>query len=158
MSVLKQNIIKVIAGVAFLATTAITAHLSLSEVTVTNTGLPNVPDSISVVNLKAVGENIYEPIRAHFNYPIYVSSAFRSQKVNTAVGGAMQSQHIRGEALDLDPKVYGHITNQELWQFVKDSLIFDQLIMEGGSRGWVHISYKKERRKNRRQAFKIDNP
>ncbi|MHB9003513.1 MAG: D-Ala-D-Ala carboxypeptidase family metallohydrolase [Coriobacteriia bacterium] len=158
MSYITNNIGKLIAGVALTATLAITAHLSLNEVTVTNTGLPNNPDSIAVVNLKAVGENIYEPVRAHFNSPVYVSSAFRCQKVNTAVGGAMRSQHLRGEALDLDPKVYGHLTNQALWQFVKDSLVFDQLIMEGGSRGWVHISYKKERAKNRHQAFKIDNP
>ena len=158
MSILKQNIIKVIAGVALVATTAITAHLSLQEVTVTNTGLSNVPDSVAIENLKQIGQHIYEPVRAHFHYPVYVSSAFRNQKVNTAVGGAMRSQHLKGEAFDLDPKVYGHLTNQELWQFVKDSLIFDQLIMEGGSRGWVHISYRKERKKNRHQAFKIDNP
>jgi hypothetical protein len=127
---------------------AISAHLTLKELTRTDTGLTNIPDSIAIENLRAVAKNIYEPCRRHFGRPIYISSAYRSIEVNRAVGGTMNSQHLRGEALDLVPNVWGGLTNEELFCFIRDSLIFDQLIMENG---WVHVSYS--RVKNRRQIL-----
>ena len=50
-----------------------------------------------------------------------------------------------GEALDLDADVYGRITNADIFNFVKDNLVWDQMIWEFGDDeepNWVHISYK----------------
>jgi hypothetical protein len=58
-----------------------------------------------------------------------------------------------GEALDLDADVFGRITNADIFNFVKDNLIWDQMIWEFGDDeepNWVHISYKSVGR-NRKQ-------
>ena len=58
-----------------------------------------------------------------------------------------------GEALDLDADVFGRITNADIFNFVKDNLVWDQMIWEFGNDeepNWVHISYKSVGR-NRKQ-------
>ena len=58
-----------------------------------------------------------------------------------------------GEALDLDADVFGRITNADIFNFVKDNLVWDQMIWEFGDDeepNWVHISYKSVGR-NRKQ-------
>ena len=50
-----------------------------------------------------------------------------------------------GEALDLDADVFGRITNADIFNFVKDNLVWDQMIWEFGDDeepNWGHISYK----------------
>jgi zinc D-Ala-D-Ala carboxypeptidase len=148
----KAGIVSVVAATVIY----ITAHLTMKEATVTNTGLPNVPDSIQIVNIKNTSLAIYEPCCRHFNCEIYISSFFRCVKVNTAVGGAMNSQHKKGEACDMCPMYGCKIKNKDLFNFIRDSLQFDQLIMEGGPNGWIHASYRKG--KNRHQYFSIKNP
>jgi len=150
-----NNIKKILIGIGIIAA-SITAHLTYKEATVTNTGLPNIPDSIALVNIKITAEKVYEPCRNHFKHAIYIGSFYRSEMVNRAVGGQRFSQHVKGEAMDMDADRWGGLTNQDLYNFIRDSLIFDQLIMEGGPNGWVHVSYSSKR--NRHQAFYINKP
>lgn len=138
-------------GVVTIGIIMLTQHVSLNEATITSTGLPNKPDSQAIENLKLVLNAIYEPCRRHFGRPIYISSAYRCKEVNEAVGGSQTSQHLKGQAIDLDPKVWGGLTTIQLFYFILDSLDFDQCILEGGVNGWVHVSYTKN--KNRKQAL-----
>jgi zinc D-Ala-D-Ala carboxypeptidase len=138
----------------------ISKNLSLSEVTKSNTakrrGISNEPSIEHLESLKAVAENIFQPIREEFMCPIFVSSGYRSEALNDAIGGSKTSQHSKGEALDLDADVYGVITNADIFNFALDRLDFDQLIWEFGTDenpDWVHISYKKDSR-NRHQVLK----
>lgn len=58
---------------------------------------------------------ILEELRSHFNAPIKISSAYRCEKHNKAVGGASNSQHVKGNAVDIvvsgiPPRhVYAHL-------------------------------------------------
>ena len=135
-------------------------NLSLSEVTKSNTakrrGISNEPSIEHLESLKAVAENIFQPIREEFMCPIFISSGYRSEALNEAIGGSKTSQHSKGEALDLDADVYCVITNADIFHFALDRLDFDQLIWEFGTDenpDWVHISYKKDSR-NRHQVLK----
>jgi hypothetical protein len=135
-------------------------NLSLAEVTKSATakrrGIANEPTIDHLESLKAVAENIFQPIREEFMCPVFVSSGYRSEALNEAIGGSKTSQHSKGEALDLDADVYGVITNSDIFNFVLDRLDFDQLIWEFGTDenpDWVHISFKKEGR-NRMQVLK----
>ena len=135
-------------------------NLSLAEVTKSATakrqGIANEPTIDHLESLKAVAENIFQPIREEFMCPIFISSGYRSEALNEAIGGSKTSQHSKGEALDLDADVYGVITNADIFNFVLDRLEFDQLIWEFGTDenpDWVHISFKKEGR-NRMQVLK----
>jgi zinc D-Ala-D-Ala carboxypeptidase len=133
-------------------------NLTLKEVTKSDTanrlGIDNTPEEFDIKNLRAIAEEVFQPLRDHFGVPLFVSSGFRSKKLNKAIGGSKYSQHMVGEALDIDADVYGRVTNRELFRFIKENLIFDQLIWEFGdddTPNWVHVSYK-EKGQNRKQV------
>ena len=133
-------------------------NLTLKEVTKSDTanrlGIDNTPEEFDIKNLRAIAEEVFQPLRDHFGVPLFVSSGFRSKKLNKAIGGSKYSQHMVGEALDIDADVYGRVTNRELFMFIKENLIFDQLIWEFGdddTPNWVHVSYK-DKGQNRKQV------
>jgi zinc D-Ala-D-Ala carboxypeptidase len=124
----------------------ISKHLTLAELTRSESakrlGISNMPTQEHIENLKELAENIFEPIRKHFGQPIYISSGYRSQKLNAAIGGAINSQHNRGMAIDIDMDGTD-IKNSVIFDYAK-TLPFDQLIWEFGTKDnpdWVHISY-----------------
>jgi zinc D-Ala-D-Ala carboxypeptidase len=137
-------------------------HLLLEEVIKSDTakrlGISNQPTPEHINNLKLVAEKIFEPIRNHFKKPIFVSSGYRSKELNAATPGASTtSQHSSGEALDLDQdSMKTGITNKMVFDFIKDNLVFDQLIWEFGTDSnpdWVHVSYESTG-KQRKQILK----
>ena len=134
-------------------------NLSLSEVIKSNTaikhGIDNNPTEEHLENLKAIAQDVFQPVREHFGKPIYVSSGYRSKALNKRIGGSSISQHSKGQALDLDAHVFGGLTNAELFAYIAEWIVFDQLIWEfgdGTEPDWVHVSYKKEG-KNRGQKL-----
>ena len=123
-------------------------NLSLREctrsITASRLGLKNEPSEKVIANLKLIAENVFQPLRDHFEVPIYVSSGYRSPRLNSTIGGSATSQHCKGRALDLDADVFGRVTNAEIFHYIKDCLDFDQLIWEFGddsNPAWVHVSY-----------------
>lgn len=109
-------------------------------------GIKNIPTEQHIKNLKLLAENIFEPIRKNFRVPIRISSGYRNQALNHAIGGSINSMHCTGEAIDIDMdgNSYG-ISNKNIFDFIKNNINFDQLIWEFGDKNnpdWVHISYK----------------
>lgn len=125
-------------------------NLSLKEVTKSSTaikyGIKNEPSIEHLENLKALAENVFQPVREHFGVPIAVTSGYRSGALNDVIGGSATSQHCKGQALDLDADVFGGITNADIFNYVREHIDFDQLIWEFGTNenpAWVHVSYNK---------------
>ena len=124
-------------------------HLSLAEVTRSETakrrGISNTPTDAHLANFKILAEKIFEPIRNHFGKPIHISSGYRSDALNKAVKGSKSSQHCKGEAIDIDMDGNSNgITNKMIFDYIKDNLVFDQMIWEFGNESnpdWVHVSY-----------------
>lgn len=128
-------------------------HFSLAEAMASNVastyGIDNTPPDHVVPRLTFVAETILERIRAQYRTPIAYDgklSWYRSPALNRhpKIGGAKDSQHVTGEAVDVE--VPG-VSNIELAYFVRDHLDFDQLILENWdgvtpSSGWVHVSAK----------------
>lgn len=80
----------------------LTPHFTLEEMTVTKTGLENVPNVTQTNQLRILCRDILEPIRDLGKCsPIIVNSAYRSPAVNKAVGGVPSSQHLLGQAADI---------------------------------------------------------
>lgn len=134
-------------------------NLALAEVmrseTAKRKGISNMPTPEHIENFKLLAENIFQPIREHFGVPIILSSGYRSKELNTAVGGALSSQHCTGEAIDIDMDGTT-VKNAEVFNFIKDNLNFDQLIWEFGTDSnpdWVHVSYESTG-KQRKQILK----
>ena len=136
----------------------ISAHISYKEATASQTatrkGISNDPNADQLKNMQEVAYTIFEPVRAHFGKPIFISSFFRSPDLNTAIGGSSTSQHCKGEAIDIDGDRTG-VSNKEIFDYIRKHLVFDQLIWEFGddnSPNWVHVSYTNER-ENRKQVL-----
>jgi hypothetical protein len=108
-------------------------------------GIDNTPNEAQLENMKRVSDKVIEPILSHFPMA-FVSSFFRSEKLNKKIGGAKNSQHMTGEAVDIDSP--DNKANLDIFNFVKDYLTFDQLILEApdasGVPSWVHISLKEK--------------
>ena len=133
----------------------VSKNISYAEATRSDTakrlGIDNTPDAEQLENMKRVAENVFQPLREHFGCPIYVSSFFRSEALNRAIGGSSSSTHMKGEAMDLDADVYGKISNGVIFHYIKDNLEFDQLIWEfgdGKNPDWVHVSLSRNNNRN----------
>lgn len=139
-------------------------NLSLTEMIISaegkRKGISNLPTEEHTSNMKKLAINVFQPIREHFNHPIHISSGYRSSSLNKALKGSKTSQHCSGEAMDIDMDG-SSITNKQIFDFIKDSLIFDQLIWEFGTNNnpdWVHVSYEStgKQRKQILKAIKIN--
>jgi len=129
----------------------ISKHISWHEGTYSRTGerrnLDNTPNEEQLKCMKEVAENLFEPLREWVGGPIKINSFFRGEPVNTAIGGSRKSQHMKGQAIDIDD-TFGHKTNAEMYYYIKDNLDFDQIIWEFGTDknpNWLHISWVSHR-------------
>lgn len=120
----------------------LTAHFSLEEMTRSETAIRkgidnNAPaDILDNLTFTAMG---LERIRSRLGKPIYISSAYRSPKLNAAVGGSATSDHMQGLAADFTCPEYGSPRDVcKAIQRWKDEIGYDKLIYEGD---WVHISF-----------------
>lgn len=147
----------------------ISKHISKKEatrsVTAMRLGIDNTPGDYEIQNMEIIAREIFEPLRKAAGGPIKINSMFRCDALNTAIGGSSKSQHVQGRAMDLDD-TYGHMTNAEMYNYIKENLDFDQMIWEFGTDpsepnanpDWVHVSYVDEdsNRKRCLQAYKED--
>ena len=125
----------------------ISEHISYKEgvysITATRLGVENIPNDEQLNNMELLAEKVFEPIREWVGGPIKVNSFFRGLKLNTAIGGSKKSQHMKGQAIDIDD-TFGLATNAEMYHWIKENLDFDQLIWEFGdddNPNWLHVSY-----------------
>lgn len=122
-------------------------NLTLEEVIKSNTAkrlnIDNTPTEEHLYNLQILAERLFQPIRNHFDVPIYISSGYRSRELNKALKGSKTSFHVKGMAIDIDQAGRGVITNKEIFYFIKDNLEFSELIWEfgGDQPDWVHVAY-----------------
>jgi len=134
----------------------ISKHISWKEGTYSRTGerrgLENIPNEDQIKCMKEIAENIFEPLRAYVGGPVKINSFFRGESVNTVIGGSERSQHMKGQAMDIDD-TFGHKTNAEMYHYIKDNLDYDQLIWEFGdddNPNWIHVSYVTHRENRKR--------
>lgn len=126
-------------------------YFTIKELSKTNhKNIDNTPDETSTNNLIALVDNILDPLREWYGKPIIVNSGYRCNKLNTAVKGAKNSQHIFGEAADITAG--SKTENKKLFEYIRDNLEFDQLIDESDFT-WIHVSFRKDRL--RKQILKL---
>ena len=121
-------------------------------------GITNKPNAQQMINLVYLCAYVLEPLRLAMKEPIKIGSGFRCEALNKAVGGVSNSQHMKGQAVDLC--IDGDIKKGKKWfEYIKNHLPFDQLIWEKNPKTgsyWVHVSYVyPDFGRNRRQV--IDN-
>ena len=130
-------------------------NFTLQELTKSDTAIrkniDNNPNADQIEKLKALCENILQPVRDHYGR-VKVTSGFRSMQLCIAIGSSANSQHAQAEAADFE--CIG-VDNAELADWIHDNLPYDQLIVEyykpgEPNSGWIHCSYTD---KNPRKQF-----
>lgn len=126
--------------------TPVTMHFTIEELYASATakakGINNKPNVQQTINLVYLAAYVLEPLRVAMKEPIKIGSGFRCEALNKAVGGASNSQHMKGQAVDLC--IDGDMKKGKKWfEYIRKNLPFDQLILEHNSKGsyWVHVSY-----------------
>lgn len=113
-----------------------TPNFTLDELTKTDTGIANAPNADQLSNLERLA-GVLEKVRGVLGgKPLIVTSAFRSSKVNRAVGGSLTSAHLQGLAADFTCPQYGNPL-QVCLAIEASGIEFDQLIHEYGR--WIHL-------------------
>lgn len=110
-------------------------------------------DAKVLSNAKMLAEEVLQPLRDFINEPIIITSWYRSDLLNAAVGGSKTSAHRGGYAADFKCS-----DMNKAFEFIRNNLKFDQLIWEYGndeSPDWIHVSYIGESN-NRNQVLRID--
>jgi hypothetical protein len=116
-------------------------------------GIDNTPPESIIPKLTLLCEKILQPLRDFFDKTVTVNSGYRCKELNTVIGGSASSQHMQGEAADIE--IYG-VSTYEVAKWIADNCDFDQLILEcyqpeDINSGWTHISYKET--ENRKQIL-----
>lgn len=125
-----------------------TEHFTYEEMTNSPTakrlGLSNAPNAEALDNLKHLCESVLEPLRMKYGRPIIVTSGFRSEAVNRAVGGVKSSDHIVGAAADIRTVSDGREDNEKLFKIAKkmveDGEIEVRQLIDEYNYNWIHIS------------------
>lgn len=137
--------------------TYISKNFTLEELCASDTakakGIKNQPGQTEVINLCALVHKVLQPLRDWWGREVKIGSGYRCKRLNAAVGGVNNSQHLTGQAADLC--IDGDLVKGKHWfEWIRTHCDFDQLIMEHNSKGtyWVHVSYRNDG-KNRKQVI-----
>ena len=147
-------------------------HFTLAEfersATAQACGIDNNVPAQYIPTLQQLCKEVLEPLRSFVGGPIVISSGYRCNQLNVKVGGAYASQHTLGEAADIqlpvtsytawdDNRRHTDLEEARRWfDWIQDHCDFDQLIFEtaNGKDYWIHVSCRKNRKKNRHQVIR----
>ena len=106
--------------------------------------IDNTPTDEQLDNIKFVAEQL-QLIRNTYKMPIFITSGFRSEELNKAVGGSKTSQHKDGLAVDINQgsKQRNHNLFKIIRKMIRLGLPVDQLIDEK-EYSWIHVSFKQD--------------
>lgn len=126
--------------------TKVSRNFTLEELCASNTakakGIKNQPGAQEIVCLTSLTQHVLQPLREWWGKPIVIASGYRCPELNRAVGGVQNSQHMKGQAVDLF--LDGDLKKGDRWiDYISNHLPFDQLIYEHNANGtfWVHVSF-----------------
>ena len=131
-------------------------HFTLGELTKTSyiTADGNIPSHVAIENLRRLCGWL-EILRERYNQkygqreatlPVIITSGFRSEEVNRMCGGAVNSNHLTGCAVDI--RCYGP---EQMIRYAcllldtadENGWVFDELIQEKrGTTYWIHFAVR----------------
>lgn len=121
----------------------ISENFLLSEFTCQNGSDFILTDIKAAICLTNLVNHILQPLRNAMGFGIEIHSGYRTIKHNSDVGGQDNSQHLFGEACDLDCKDI-----MKAFNWIANNCIFDQLILELSKKTGlkvIHVSFVTDR-------------
>lgn len=118
---------------------------SVKSATAIRRGIANVPPPEYFANMALVFIHVIRPIFRRWGKKS-IPSFYRSMALNKAIGGAKNSQHLYGQAVDIDCDGLPGISNKKLLAWIRAGGVpFDQCISEfedeDGNPQWLHLSF-----------------
>ena len=131
----------------------ITKNFSMEELVASNTarmkGIDNTPDKEVEARLVQLAQQVLQPLRDSYGKPIKISSGYRCQALNKAIGGVSTSQHLKGEAVDINN---GQSENKKLFllasKMIKEGVITVGQLIDEKVYKWLHISLPDNKHRN----------
>jgi hypothetical protein len=135
-------------------------HFTLGEMTKSNSHpeIYNIPSHEAIANMKRLCGWL-EVLRERAGTPIIINSGYRSPQLNRKIGGAPNSNHLTGCAVDIRTSGmeqaicyaailldYADKTNQE----------FDELLIERNRYGAIWLHFAVRAKDNRRKVMFIN--
>lgn len=102
-------------------------------------GIENVFDSTVIINMCMLTHRVLQPLRNRLGVPLTINNGYRTPEHNIKVGGARNSQHMKGQAVDFT------CYNLNMAYIILETMEFDQLIWY---RNFIHISYNLGKNRN----------
>ena len=118
-------------------------------------GIDNTPTFDAVLALDELVSKILQPLREAWGKPLIISSGYRCEELNKAVGGVANSAHLYGNAADVQvasSKDFDEFVEfAEKW--LRDNKVkFDQSIRESSKDDyWWHIGLRNSKGEQRKQ-------
>ena len=139
----------------------ITANFTFDELiyspTANRLGIDNTPDKETKEKLIRLAKEILQPIRNKWGSAIVVTSAYRCEALNKAVGGSKTSQHRLGEAADI--KVGSKAQNKALFNLIQKMVNNGELkvgqLIDEYNYSWVHVSLPRTNGKPNNQILHL---
>lgn len=117
-------------------------------------GIDNKLPKELLPNVQALINNVLDPLREAYGKPITVTSGYRCEALNKAVGGSKTSDHLTACAGDIVGTPNTRAENRRLFYLIQElGLDFNQLIDEKNF-SWVHVSYRNDGN-NRKQVLSL---
>ena len=113
----------------------------------------NQPTREATEALGCLVQNLLQPLRDKLRRPIIVTSGYRCPELNKKVGGAKNSQHTLGQAVDI---TVAGMSPRTLAEFItRSGLTFDQMIVEeANGTSWLHLSYTRKFNRKERLLYR----
>lgn len=140
-------------------------NFTLEELTRSNTahrlGIMNEPVGDALVNLRRLATELLQPVREAWGRPIIVSSGYRCDALNRAVGGVKNSDHIYGCAADLHTLSNNKLENRELYDLIVHLYARGELpelkqCIDEHHYSWLHIAYQDGRNPKRGEFIHLN--
>jgi len=128
-------------------------HFTLGElVRTSHRTISNTPSLEHIENLTQLCEEFLEPVRRVWG-PLWITSGYRCEELNTIIRGSYTSAHLHGCAADFVPM--WDSPTADIVEWIADSTLdFDQVIDEYSSTAnWIHLGMAKPGRKPRGQVL-----
>lgn len=91
--------------------------------------------------LQYLVNTVLDPLREFMGEPIYVNSGYRCEELNNKVGGVKNSQHMKGEAVDITVSAATARDLLRMAGFIECECDYDQLIIYRAQK-FIHVSTK----------------
>ena len=123
-------------------------NFTLAEMVATShRKLQDTPTLDVIQNLQKLCVHVLQPLRDAIGRPVYITSGYRSAKLNARVGGVKNSYHLRGLAADI------HVDNEEhakvIFEILKKNPYVGKVLKEptpnpslkgrGQKTRWIHV-------------------